>query len=153
MVNFQTIMESDLVHLEDERKKVIPAMIVETPSVNPIINELRFNHSYVYMYPFLINSQTGDKFELDVVGNRKIIYINYIGVMEKRQGRGRKMMSILTGLCDKYGYELNLEVCPKFGVSRWVLIKFYKSFGFKKISRSKYKRIPKEQEVSIILNN
>lgn len=144
MVDFQNIIENDLALLEAERKKVIPAMIVETPSVNPIINELRFNHGYVYMYPFLINSQTGDKFELDVVGNKKVIFINYIGVMEKRQGRGRMMMKILTALCDKYGYELNLEVCPRFGVSRWVLIRFYKSFGFKKISHNKYKRIPTE---------
>jgi hypothetical protein len=135
-------MESDLALLETERKKAIPSMIVETPSVNPIINELRFNHSYVYIYPFLINSQTGDKFELDVVGNRKSICINYIGVMEKKQGHGKKMMSMLTALCDKYGYELNLEICPKFGVSRWVLIKFYKRFGFEKVSHNKYMRIP-----------
>lgn len=140
MVDFKKTNNEDLIILETERRKMISSLIIENPSDNPVINELRFNYGYVNLFPFLINIKTGDKLELEVVGNLNIIYINFIGVIDKKQGRGTEMMNILTALCDKYDYQLKLEVYPKFGVPKRALIKFYKGFGFKKERKNIYIR-------------
>lgn len=97
------------------------------------------------MYPILINKETGDTLELSVIGNLKVLHIDFIGVTAKGQGRGTKLMQTLTSLSDKYNYAIQLEVCPKFGVPKRILIKFYKSFGFVKCkgTKDKYERIPK----------
>lgn len=143
-IEIRWIKQGNLTDWEVKRKVVLSNINVEAPCSNPIINELRVHHNFLHMYPILVNKYTGDTLELSVLGNLKILHIDFIGVTQKRQGRGTKLMGILTSLSDKYNYTLQLEVYPKFGVSKKTLLRFYKSFGFVhcKGSKDKYERIP-----------
>ena len=46
------------------------------------------------------------------------------------------MMETLTEIADKYGYTIDLDVDPKFGMGKRVLKNFYKKFGFVKDNRA-----------------
>lgn len=98
----------------------------------PFINDLRFNHGYIFLRPFLIQGQTGLKLELKECPNEKRLHLAYIGVLEdqRQQGKGNEIMSIMTNIADRYGYEIDLEIQAKFGVSKTVLKKFYEKHGF-----------------------
>lgn len=131
-VDFSKISLEELEELEADRQKYIPNMMVETKTSNPFINELRFNFNFIYLFPFLVGGMTGDKLELRINNDEKIVWLNFIGVSEPKQGRGTKLMENFAAICDKYGYTAFLQVDPKFGVPKRVLVKFYKRFGFEK---------------------
>jgi GNAT superfamily N-acetyltransferase len=130
MIDFDKITPEELQKMEEERVKHIPAFMCESPSDNKFINELRFNHNYVLLEPFLISNNS--KLELQINDHRKVIHIAYIGVTEslRKQGYGSQIMETLTSLADKYGYSMDLDIVPKFGVNKTVLRKFYKKHGF-----------------------
>jgi ribosomal protein S18 acetylase RimI-like enzyme len=100
----------------------------------PFINDLRFNHGYIFLRPFLIQGQTGLKLELKEYPNEKRLHLAYIGVLEeyRQQGHGNEIMKIMTDIADRYGYLIDLEIQAKFGVTKTVLKKFYKKHGFVK---------------------
>ncbi|MFI8677643.1 MULTISPECIES: GNAT family N-acetyltransferase [Bacillus cereus group] len=135
MIDFTSISEEDLARLEKQREKQIEqamnGIFVESQSNNLLINELRFNHNYLYMGKFLIQSQTGAKFEIHEI-NDEHIFIAFIGVPteDRRQGLATQMMEELTRIADKHGFKLSLNIDPKFGVGKRVLKKFYKKHGF-----------------------
>ncbi|MEG7882871.1 GNAT family N-acetyltransferase [Bacillus paranthracis] len=135
MIDFASISEEDLARLEKQREKQIEqamkGIFTESQSDNRLINELRFNHNYLYMGKFLIQSQTGAKFEIHEI-NDEHVFIAFIGVpTEKRgQGLGTQIMEELTRIADTHGFKLSLNIDPKFGVGKRVLKKFYKKHGF-----------------------
>lgn len=135
MIDFTSISKEDLERLEKQREKefeqAMNGIFVESQSNNLLINELRFNHNYLYMGKFLIKSQTGAKFEIHEI-NDEHVFIAFIGVpTEKRgEGLGTQMMEELTRIADTHGFKLSLNIDPKFGVGKRVLKKFYKKHGF-----------------------
>ena len=137
-MNYQTMPMEELRQANKERQehldKVTNGFFHEMPTDNPIINELRFEHEYLYLHPFVIHSQLGLKFELSWEESSKRLHLGFISVPDemKRQGYGTQMMQLLCELADKYGYSIDLDVDPKFGTGKRVLKKFYKSFGFVK---------------------
>jgi ribosomal protein S18 acetylase RimI-like enzyme len=100
----------------------------------PFMNDLRFNHGYIYLHPFLIQGQTGLKLELNEYPQQKRLHLAFIGVAEdsRQQGQGNEIMEILNNIADKYGYDIDLQVEAKFGVGKRVLKKFYKKHGYVK---------------------
>ncbi len=125
----------ELEEIELDRAKVMGNWIVERRSSSPIINNLRINYCYIYLGDMLFGSSReseGCTFELKVDDERKRIHLAFIGVAEgmRKQGRGSEMMRVLTGLADKYGYRIDLQVDTKFGSSKRRLINFYQRFGF-----------------------
>ncbi|WP_144537540.1 GNAT family N-acetyltransferase [Bacillus thuringiensis] len=135
MIDFTSISEEDLEQLEKQREKqfeqAMNGIFVESQSNNLLINELRFNHNYLYMGKFLVQSQTGTKFEIHEI-NDEHIFIAFIGVPteDRRRGLGTQMMEELTRIADTHGFKLSLNIDPKFGVGKRVLKKFYKKHGF-----------------------
>ncbi|PES55529.1 GNAT family N-acetyltransferase [Bacillus cereus] len=135
MIDFKRVSKEDLEQLEKQREKqfeqAMNGIFVESQSNNLLINELRFNHNYLYMGKFLIQSQTGAKFEIHEI-NDEHIFIAFIGVPteDRRQGLGTQMMEELTRIADTHGFKLSLNIAPKFGVGKKVLKKFYKKHGF-----------------------
>lgn len=136
MINIAELTKEELDKIETERaehlKEVTNDWMREARTTNPVINDMRFNHNYLYIRPYLFDNVTYGKFELYPYDDKKKIHIAYIGVGEERRrtGIGTKMMKLITELADKYGYTLDLTVEPKFGVGKRVLNKFYKSHGF-----------------------
>ena len=135
-IDFSKIEPEYLQKMENERadyiRKILGGFLVETKSTNPIINQLRFSHGYLFLHPFLIHGQLGFKWELRPSESLKELHIAFIGVPEdlRRQGYGKGMMETMTRLADKYGYDLTLEMDSQFGMSKLILKKFYSSFGF-----------------------
>ncbi|HHT7008843.1 TPA: GNAT family N-acetyltransferase [Bacillus cereus] len=135
MIDFASISKEDLERLEKQREKefeqAMNGIFVESQSNNLLINELRFNYNYLYMGKFLIQSQTGSKFEIHEI-NDEHVFIAFIGVPteQRGQGLGTQMMEELTCIADTHGFKLSLNIDPKFGVGKGVLKKFYKKHGF-----------------------
>jgi GNAT superfamily N-acetyltransferase len=144
MIDFRDITDQELNFLETARAKDVPNLFVETRTKNPVINELRFNHGFVYVEPRLFDLKTGySNLELHFTEEDKLVYLGYIGVVkeQRRKGHGTRIMRILTELCDKYSYNMELEISSRFGTKRSALGNFYKRFGFKKIKgENKYIR-------------
>lgn len=136
MVNMKDISKEELDRMEAERaealEKASNGFLIERRTLNPVINEMRFYHNYLYIAPYLFDNDTYGKFEIYPFDDKKVINIAFIGVNEedRQKGIGTKMMSLITELADKYGYQLTLTIDPKFGVKKRVLNKFYKSHGF-----------------------
>lgn len=139
-INFIELSREELEETNKERaehlEKATNGFIVEPPVLCPVINDLRYNYGFWYIRPFLIDND-GLKFELYTYTDKKQIHLAFIGVPDdkKQQGLGTQMMNALIEIADKYGYSIDLEVAPKFGVGKRVLKKFYKKFGFEKDSR------------------
>lgn len=139
-INFSELSIEEIKQMNEERaervKKSTNDMLYEVPVVCPVINDLRYNHHYWLLNPFLINND-GLKFEMRTDGNKKEIHLAFIGVpVEMReQGYGHEMMETLTNIADKYGYTIDLEVVPKFGIGKRILKGFYKKHGFVKDDR------------------
>lgn len=145
MLDFSKLTREEVTELNEKRAKQLREQtngFLNEPQAcfSPVINDLRFNHGYIYLRPFLIQGQTGDKFELRVDDDRKLIHMAYIGVADdrKRQGHGSNMMEMITSIADKYGYDMDLTVEPKFGIGKRVLTKFYKKYGFEKSTKGSY---------------
>lgn len=136
MIDFAKLTGDEVIELNKDRaeklKEATNGMFIEPSTISPIYNELRFNHGYWHLFPFLINDQTSQKFELRVVDDRKHIHLAYIQVGEdsRQQGLGNQMLKTLTDLADKYGYSIDLDVKAKYGVGKRVLKNFYKKHGF-----------------------
>jgi ribosomal protein S18 acetylase RimI-like enzyme len=136
MIDFRTITKEELEQLENQRKLELQGMI-ETQTDDEIINELRFNYGFIFFGYLLINIEDGVKLELRIVdlkgqfAERKI-YLGYIGIEEekRKRGIGNKYMRILTGLADKYQYDMALDVDTRFGTKKSVLRGFYRKHGF-----------------------
>jgi ribosomal protein S18 acetylase RimI-like enzyme len=139
-LNFEELSIDEIKELNSDRaihlEKSTNGMMAEPPILCPIINDLRYNYGFWYLRPFLINND-GLKFEISTYNKDKRIHLAFIGVPhEKRQnGYGTQMMKALTEISDKYGYTIDLEVDPRFGTGKRILIRFYKSFGFVKDTR------------------
>lgn len=130
MIDFQTITKEKLIDLEEKRKEEVANLpFHERPSTNTIINELRFNHGFYQVGPFLLNKQM-DKLELAVIDAFQLICLHYIEVSEKRKGKGMKLLGVITSIADQYGYDITLEIDETKGTPHAVLEKFYRSFGF-----------------------
>jgi len=131
MIDFSNISQNELKRLEQERAKQMSGTFIEHPERNPILLELRFNYGYLHIGPFLMGKE-GNKFELLFRSFDKEIHLAFIGVPEgsQQQGIGTEMMNILTTLADKYHYSIDLNIDPKFGVTKEVLHSFYQRFGF-----------------------
>lgn len=143
MIDFKNISEDELRVLEEKREQkfrdVMSGIFVESLTSSPILNEFRFNFGYIYLGNFLIDMNTGAKFELHL-NDDSTIHLAFIGVPDdKREQRlGTKMMEQLTYIADKYQYAVQLNIEPKFGVGKKVLKGFYKKHGFKETSMYKY---------------
>lgn len=130
MINFQELSKEELAHLEKERKeKLKNSAFIEQPSLQPLINELRFNYGFYQIGPFLIN-ENHDKLELAIIDSEKHIYLHFIGVKEKQRGYGTKLMKLLCQLADFYQYEIILQVDETQGTPKNILETFYQRFGF-----------------------
>lgn len=131
MIDFRTITEEERLHLEEKRKEELSQLpyVHETPSKHPIINELRFNHHFYQVGPFLVNKEM-DKLECSVLDAFKLMSLHYIEVNEKGKGQGTKLLTIITEIADRYGYEIVLDIDETKGTPYAILEKFYMSFGF-----------------------
>ncbi|MFV1457373.1 N-acetyltransferase [Bacillus mycoides] len=142
MIDFKEVTEDELRVLEGQREsqfnKVMSGIFVENLTSEPVINELRFNFGYLYLGNFLIDMTTGAKFELHI-NDDSTIHLAFIGVPDdkREKGLGTKMMEQLTYIADKYQYDVQLNIEPKFGVGKKVLKGFYKKYGFKETSMYK----------------
>ena len=142
MIDFKEVTEDGLRVLEERREKqfseVMSGIFVEKLTSEPIINELRFNFGYLYLGNFLIHMTTGAKFELHI-NDDSTIHLAFIGVPDdkRKQGLGTKMMEQLVYCADKYQYDVQLNIEPKFGVGKKVLKGFYKKYRFKETNMYK----------------
>ncbi len=148
MIAVEELTAEEIEEIEEERARAFGNWVRERRSTSPIINSLRFNHTYAYLGDMLYGSSKeseGCTFELKVNDERKHIHLAFIGVSEhmRNQGKGSGMMTILTGLADQYGYTMDLDVVTKFGCNRRGLIRFYKRFGFVQKVGSTYQRLVK----------
>ena len=132
MYDFTTVDAEQLKQMNESRRKQVGGWISESELDNPITNELRFNYRYVCVRETMYFGQEGNRLELQIKPEARHIHLAYIGVGPefRRQGVGTRMMVTLTALADKYGYSIDLDVTPKFGVSREVLVSFYQRFDF-----------------------
>lgn len=131
MIDFCKVNKTELEELEKKRKEENHEQyFVEMESKNPIINELRFNYGFYQIGPFLMHQETKDKFELAFIEPEKLLLLHFIGVTEKRKGRGTIWMKTLCHLADRYGYNMLLQVDEKQGTPKKVLESFYQTFGF-----------------------
>lgn len=139
-----SLTEQEIEEIEEKRKESLGSMFAERQDPNPIYRELRYLHGYLHLGPYLIHHQTGDKFELLIREDEKKIYLNFICVTDQQQGRGTQMMNLLVSLADRYDYKIILQVAPKFGVGKRILVRFYKRFGFLPRNKSNvvYERTP-----------
>lgn len=130
MYDFDTIDAEQRKQMNESRRKKVGDWICESELDNRITNELRFNYGYLCVRTAMYFGQEANQFELYIKGRR--IHLAYIGVgpEHRRQGVGARMMETLTGLADKYGYSVDLDVTPKFGVAQEVLVSFYQKFSF-----------------------
>lgn len=130
MIDFQNMSLEEFNLLENERQKKLSGLaIAESPSSNPLINELRYNYGFYQIGPFLINDSY-DKLELATIDIESLLFLHFIGVKNKQVGRGTEIMKLMCKLADKYDYEIQLKVDEKQGTPKKVLEKFYRKFGF-----------------------
>jgi ribosomal protein S18 acetylase RimI-like enzyme len=143
IIDFSNISKNELDKLEAGRKKTLQKcfgdFFGEHLQDNPIVYDLRHNFGYVHIAPFLIQGQTGAKFELSFDKRKKEMRISYIGVLPDslRQGQATRMMTELMSAVDRCGYKAWLDIDTKFGLSEDVLIRFYKKFGFMEVENCK----------------
>jgi GNAT superfamily N-acetyltransferase len=136
-LNILELSPDELKELEKDRAEIIKrdtnGMVRESTSDNPVELDLRFNHGFVHIQPFLYNFEDGVKFELSFEEDIKRIHLSFIGVNEemRRNGTGTKAIKILAESGKKYGYhDILLEIDTRFGVGKRALNTFYKKLGF-----------------------
>lgn len=95
-----------------------------------IINELRFNYNYYYLTPSLHHND-GSQFELHEEQEGKL-RLSFIATIKENRGKGEgdRLMKLITKLADKYKKTITLEVDPKDGTPRELLVHLYKKYGF-----------------------
>lgn len=154
MVDVLSLNEAQIEQIEEKRAEKLGVFICESRSSNPIIMELRYNYGYVFLRDCFLYGQDCNQFELRVNDQKKRIYLAFIGVGEeyRRKGIGTKMMNTLCSLADTYGYDIDLDVDPKFGVGKRILVGFYKKFGFEqdKFSKDRYVRKLKKDDTLVL---
>ena len=152
MYDFQTLETSVVKELNEKRAEALVeatnGFFVENDCYYPLLNELRYNHDYWMLHPFLLHAELGLKWELYEYPEKKSLHLAFISVPEdkRQQGYGHQMMKMLTTLADKYEYTVNLNVDAKFGVGKRILTRFYKAHGFLKqtsYGKDYFERIPR----------
>jgi GNAT superfamily N-acetyltransferase len=126
------INEKELQEMEDKRAKHLGEFFIETKTKHPIHFELRFKHGMVQLGEKFIGNEGVLEIDVEDDTDEPFIMLQFIQISpeHRRKGFGSKYMKNLTDLADKYGYDMELDVAPKFGVSENVLIEFYEQHGF-----------------------
>lgn len=152
MYDFSKLSKEEVTELNKQRaeslEKSTNGMLNEPRDCHfPFINELRFNHGYIFLRPFLIHGQTGLKLELNEYPDKLRLHLAFIGVLEesRNQGQGNEIMQILNDIADRHKYTIDLNVETKFGMKKSVLDKFYKKHGYEKTKTDLLTRMPKER--------
>lgn len=148
MLDFNTLSIEEVFTLNKERaeqtEKQTNGMVIETASLNPLINDLKYNHRYFRLGTKMVSKTNGNDVTIHLEEKADNIYLSLLKVKTAKQGTGTKTMKLLSELADKYNQKLTLAITSEFGVSKEVLKDFYERFGFvlDKNSDQFFTRIP-----------